>query len=100
MPAKSSNFTEKVYAAVKKIKKGNIATYKEIAKSIGNPNAYRAVGNALNKNTSSAVPCHRIIKEDMSIGGFNKGNANKIRLLKSEGAIIKDGKAERRKTLK
>jgi O-6-methylguanine DNA methyltransferase len=90
--SKESNFTEKVYAAVCKIKKGSVATYKGIATIIGQPKACRAVGNALNKNTSPLVPCHRIVRSDGSIGGFRHGTEKKVKLLKSEGIRIEKGK--------
>jgi len=87
-----TEFTKKVYSAVKRIRKGRVVTYKDIAKAIGITNAYRAVGNALNKNTDYAIPCHRIIKSDMSVGGFRKGISKKTALLRSEGIVIKNGK--------
>jgi len=85
------NFTEKVYNLCRKIPKGKISTYYEIAYAL-NLKVYRAVGNALNKNKSKQVPCHRVIKSSGEIGGFNKGTKNKIKLLKKEGIIIKNNK--------
>ena len=52
--------------------------------SAGFPKAWRAVGNALNKNRSSEVPCHRVIKSDGKPGGFFGGTKKKIALLKKE----------------
>jgi O-6-methylguanine DNA methyltransferase len=79
-----SSFSERVYSATKRIRKGSVATYKEIAKAIGHPGACRAVGNALNKNVSASIPCHRVIRSDMRVGGFRDGVIRKIKLLKSE----------------
>jgi O-6-methylguanine DNA methyltransferase len=80
-----TNFENKVYAAVSKIPCGEVRSYKWVAARIGNPKAYRAVGNALNKNPYiGIVPCHRVIKSDGSIGGFARGVAKKRKLLKSE----------------
>ena len=80
-----SAFEKKVYEAVAGIPRGETRTYKWVAKAVGRPAAYRAVGNALNKNPYlGVVPCHRVIKSDGSIGGFAKGAAAKRRLLKSE----------------
>lgn len=84
---KLTKFQEKVYNIVKKIPKGKVLTYKEVARMIGKPKAYRAVGNALNKNPFKDVPCHRVIKGDGKIGGYAKGTKEKVRLLKKEGAI-------------
>lgn len=81
----TSVFEKKVYLAVMRIPKGEVRSYKWVAKQIGRPMAYRAVGNALNKNPCiGIVPCHRVIKSDGSIGGFAKGAENKRKILKSE----------------
>ena len=84
---KISNFSALVYNIVRKIPQGEVLTYKQVADKIGRPKAYRAVGNALNKNRSKDVPCHRVIRSDGSVGGYNLGTAKKIALLKKEKAI-------------
>lgn len=84
-------FSEGVYKLCKQIPKGRISTYCEIAKAL-NTKAYRAVGNALNKNPYKNVPCHRIVKATSEIGGFARGTENKIKLLKKEGIKIKSNK--------
>lgn len=84
------NFDQKVWNLCKKVPKGRITTYKEIAKAL-NCKAYRAVGNALNKNpTPIIVPCHRVVKSNGEIGGFSKGIKEKARFLKNEGTKIKN----------
>jgi len=80
----------RVYEVVRKIPKGKILTYGEVAKKIGHSKAYRAVGNVLNKNTNPEVPCHRVIKSDGKVGGYRGGTKKKTSLLKKEGMIIKD----------
>ncbi|MEK7203766.1 MAG: MGMT family protein [Patescibacteria group bacterium] len=83
-----SDFHYRVYNVVKKIPKGQVLTYKKVAYLVGSPGAYRAVGNALNKNPfAPEVPCHRVIKSDGKIGGYAKGTRIKIRLLKKEGYL-------------
>lgn len=84
---KHKGFAQRVFKIVKKIPKGRVLTYKEVAEIIGSPKAFRAVGNALNKNKSHLIPCHRVIRSDGKIGGYNKGPAEKIKLLKKEGAF-------------
>ncbi|QQR82918.1 MGMT family protein [Candidatus Campbellbacteria bacterium] len=76
-----------MYAVVSRIPKGQTRTYKEVARLAGSPRAYRAVGNILNKNRSSKVPCHRVIRSDGGIGGFAWGSAKKKALLKKEGTL-------------
>jgi methylated-DNA-[protein]-cysteine S-methyltransferase len=90
------SFPSLVFSACKKIPKGKVATYSEIAKAIGHPNAARAVGNALSKNRSKSVPCHRVIRSDGSAGGFARGMRAKIRILKREGVEITNGKVPKR----
>lgn len=80
-----SEFYYLVYDFVKTIPKGKTATYKEVAVAIGHPKAYRAVGNALNKNPfAPIVPCHRVIKSNGEVGGFASGTQKKIQLLSGE----------------
>lgn len=82
----SSKFEKKVYNIVKKIPKGEVRSYGWVARMVGSPKSFRAVGNALNKNpTPIIVPCHRVIRKNGELGGFAKGIAAKKRLLRSEG---------------
>jgi O-6-methylguanine DNA methyltransferase len=83
----NSKFREQVYSAVKKIPKGSVFSYKDVAHMIGRPNAYRAVGTALKCNTDPAVPCHRVIKSDGKVGEYNGLQGAKATLLKKEGAL-------------
>lgn len=78
-------FTEKVYEITKKIPKGSTLTYKEVAKKAGNPKAFRAVGTILSKNYNSKIPCHRVIRSDGRMGGYNRGGViKKAQILKKE----------------
>lgn len=93
------NFNERCYNVLRKVPKGKITTYKEIAKAL-NSKAYRAVGTAMNKNPyAPEVPCHRVINSNGKIGGFASGTKNKIKLLKKEGIIIKNNKIDLKKYL-
>lgn len=84
-----TDFQKKVLLEVAKIPKGEVRTYKEIAKAIGKPRAYRAVGNALNKNPFvPLIPCHRVIASDGGIGGYAYGLKKKRELLKKEGILL------------
>ena len=83
-----NNFAEKVRKIVAEIPCGEVRTYSEIAKSAGSPRAARAVGNILHENHDPAIPCHRVVRADGKIGGFNRGSSAKIRKLKKEGVKI------------
>jgi methylated-DNA-[protein]-cysteine S-methyltransferase len=92
-----NSFYEKCYTVLKKVPKGKVTTYKEIARAIGSK-AYRAVGTAMNKNPyAPIVPCHRVINSNGNLGGFASGLKNKIKLLKLEGIEIKDNKIDLKK---
>lgn len=76
-----------------------MSTYKEIAKTL-HTKAYRAVGNALNKNPHAPiVPCHRVIKSDGRVGGFASGIKKKISILKKEGIEIKENRIDLKRYL-
>jgi O-6-methylguanine DNA methyltransferase len=85
----NKNFREKIYQIVKKIPRGKVLTYKEVAERAGRPRAWRAVGNILAKNKNPDVPCHRVIRSDGKIGGYNRGVKKKRELLRKEGAKLK-----------
>lgn len=85
-----SSFSEKVYSVVAKIPKGQVLTYKQVAKKAGSPLAYRAVGNILNKNYNPNIPCHRVVRSDGKIGGYNRGAKRKKEILTREGFLKKN----------
>lgn len=90
------SFEEKVWKLCRKIPKGKVATYKEIGKALGTK-AYRAIGNALRKNPfAPEVPCHRVIRNDGSLGGFEGklNNKKKKELLEREGIEVRNGKID------
>ncbi len=80
---------------VKKIPRGKVLSYQEVAFRLEKPGAARAVGNALNRNFDKRIPCHRVIKSGGAVGGYRSGTKNKIKMLKKEGVLIKNGKVAR-----
>ena len=83
-----TKFQLKVWTYLRKIPRGSIKTYSQVAKAIGNPLATRAVANAIGKNPyAPKIPCHRVIRSDGSLGGYSgKGGVKTKRfLLKKEG---------------
>ena len=88
MKLKGTKFQVQVWEEIKKIPKGSVKTYKEIACILGKPNSSRAVANACAKNPLIIeIPCHRVIKSDGSLGGYSGrgGIKKKKQLLKKEG---------------
>lgn len=80
-------FKQRVYQVVRRIPRGSLMTYASVAKRAGVPGAARAVGTALSQNFDSAIPCHRVIRSDGGLGGYNRGIAMKRRILEKEGAL-------------
>ena len=92
MNLKGTKFQLKVWNYLRKIPKGKVKTYLEVAKAIGKPKAFRAVANAVGKNPyPPKIPCHRVIRSDGSLGGCSGkgGIKQKRRLLRLEKILIK-----------
>lgn len=97
-------FSDRVYVLLKKVPKGKVTTYKEIAKAMGT-RAYRAVGQALKNNPNApTVPCHRVVRSDGIPGGYmgrtdTQARNKKVTMLKKEGVIFSGSKINMEKSL-
>ncbi|MCX8103974.1 MAG: methylated-DNA--[protein]-cysteine S-methyltransferase [Candidatus Bipolaricaulota bacterium] len=81
-------FQQRVWQELRKIPYGQTRSYSEIARRIGRPKATRAVARACATNpVPIVIPCHRVIREDGSLGGYDGGIARKRALLAHEGAL-------------
>ena len=88
---KYSSFELKVWNYLKKIPKGSVKSYKQVAIAIKSPKSARAVANACAKNPyAPKIPCHRVIRSDGGLGGYSGigGTKKKLKLLRSEKAPI------------
>jgi methylated-DNA-[protein]-cysteine S-methyltransferase len=86
-----TKFQLKVWKYLKKIPRGSVKTYFQVAKGIGKPLAVRAVANAIGKNPCAPkIPCHRVIRSDGSLGGYSGKGGIKTKkiLLKKEGITL------------
>ena len=81
------DFAAVVLKVVREIPRGEVLTYKEVALRAGRPGAARAVGNILNKNYDPVIPCHRVIRSNGSLGGYNRGEPKKRVKLIEEGVL-------------
>ena len=81
------NFRESVFHVVRDIPKGKTLTYKEVATKAGNSKASRAVGAILRTNFDPNIPCHRVIRSDGTLGGYNRGVEKKKKMLKNEKMV-------------
>ena len=89
---KGTKFQIKVWNYLKKIPKGKLRTYSQVAKAINKPLAVRAVANAIGKNPfPPTIPCHRVVRSDGSLGGYSGkgGITTKKVLLKKEKIHLK-----------
>jgi methylated-DNA-[protein]-cysteine S-methyltransferase len=84
-----SPFQQKILRAEHEIPRGKVSTYQRIAGHLGHPQAARAVGAALAHNPFPIiVPCHRAIRSDATLGGFQGGVEMKRALLEMEGILV------------
>lgn len=92
-----SDFDEKVYEAVRKIPRGRVATYAQIAAMVGNPHSCRAVGNALHRNPYFGdVPCHRVVnaKGFLAANFVFGGDGVQAEMLRADGVESVDGRVD------
>ena len=86
-----TKFQLKVWTYLRKIPRGSVKTYSQVAKGIGKPHAVRAVASAIGKNPyAPKIPCHRVIRSDGSLGGYSGRGGIKTKrfLLKKEGIML------------
>ncbi len=89
-------FESRVMEKAMEIPQGKVATYGGLARAVGRPKAVRAVGNVMARNpTPIIVPCHRVVRSDLTIGGYAHGSERKMALLKAEGIVFEDNKVRR-----
>lgn len=88
-----SEFQSRVLRMVSTVPRGKVTTYKELARAVGRPRAYRAVANALAKNPRPMeIPCHRVVRADGKIGGYKLGVKQKSKMLAAESIEVQNGK--------
>lgn len=84
---------QRVYELVKRIPRGKVSTYGEIARALGNKKLARVVGQILKRNQDpEKIPCYRVVRSDGRIGGYSLGIWRKIKLLKKDGIKIENGR--------
>ena len=89
-PELPNNFDQRCYDLLLQIPKGKVTTYREIAHALGTK-AYRAVGQAMNRNPNLLeVPCHRVVKNNGKVGGYATDLCRKLELLRQEGVYVSE----------
>ena len=85
MKRANTDFTAKVLAIVRKIPRGRVSTYGDVAEFAGRPGAARAVGNIMREFGRPDIPCHRVVAAGGKLGGYGGDEARKRQLLLTEG---------------
>ena len=84
---RATAFQRQVWEKLKSIPYGETMSYGDVAKAVGNPGAVRAVGRACGTNpVAIVIPCHRVVREDKSLGGYRWGLERKKKILEREAA--------------
>lgn len=87
-----ASFAARVHAVVRKIPRGRVATYGDVAVMAGRPRAHRAVGSVMRKLEDPSVPAHRVIAAGGRLGGFGGDPESKARRLRAEGLAVVNGR--------
>lgn len=87
LDVRGSRFQQRVWAALRRIPRGETRSYSELAQQLGLPRGARAVARACAANPTPVVtPCHRVVEKGGGLGGYARGVARKRALLELEGA--------------
>lgn len=93
-------FARRVYALVRSIPRGRVATYGDVAAMAGRPRAHRAVGTLMRLSEDPALPAHRVIAAGGRLGGFGGDPDLKAQRLRSEGITVLNGRVRRFRELR
>lgn len=89
-----TSFQQACWQALREIPYGATCTYGELARKVGRPAAFRAVGQANHRNpVAIIVPCHRVVGSDGTLTGYGGGLEIKEKLLRLEGVVLQPGLA-------
>ena len=83
-----TEFAARVLSVVRRIPRGRVATYGDVAAAAGRPRASRAVGNIMRGCSDSSVPCHRVIGAGGTLGGYGRDSNRKRTRLVAEGITV------------
>ena len=93
MAVELTKFEKVVLEVLRRVPRGRVTTYGELARAVGGSGAARAVGNAMRKNPwAPRVPCHRVIKSGGGLGGYARGVKKKAEMIKQEGVVVKNNR--------
>ena len=84
----ASDLRARVMAIVRRIPRGRVATYGDIAELAGAPRAWRAVGSHMRQCQDPSVPCHRVVGAGGALGGYGANPQVKRDLLRAEGIVV------------
>jgi O-6-methylguanine DNA methyltransferase len=88
-----TDFEREVYAALLRVPRGSVVSYRDLAAAAGHPQAYRAVGSVMARNRLPVIlPCHRVVRNDGALGQYGDDPSWKARLLVLEGVEVTGGR--------
>ena len=90
-----SDFRARVMTVVRRIPRGRVATYGDVARLAGSPRAWRAVGTILRECRDGATPCHRVVGASGMLGGWAGHLQLKRELLRAEGLEVTEQRVRR-----
>lgn len=96
----NSEFTSRVLAVVRRIPRGRVSTYGDVAAMAGRPRAHRAVGNIMRELRDPSVPAHRVVAAGGLLGGFGSHPDVKAQQLRAEGITVINGRLRGFSTLR
>ncbi len=100
MALKTSDFAARVRSVVRRIPRGRVATYGDVAAAAGRPRAHRAVGNIMRTCRDTSIPCHRVIAAGGKLGGYAGDTHTKRARLMAEGVLVSGGRVRGFKKLR
>ncbi|MCC6162007.1 MAG: MGMT family protein [Acidobacteria bacterium] len=86
--SRPSSFADRVYAVVRAIPSGRVATYGDVAEAAGRPGAARAVGTLMATSGPRRLPAHRVVAAGGALGGYGGHQSEKAALLRAEGVVV------------
>jgi O-6-methylguanine DNA methyltransferase len=89
---KTDDFAARVRSIVRRIPRGRVATYGDVAAAAGRPRAHRAVGNIMRTCHDASIPCHRVIAAGGKLGGYGRDIHAKRDMLVGEGILVSNGR--------
>ena len=91
-PGDEPPFSVAVFDVLRRVPRGRVITYGDVARLAGRPGAARAVGQLMASGTNPRLPYHRVVRAGGVLGGYGSGPAFKTARLATEGVVVRRGR--------